>query len=102
MLFSLDICVNRKAPPTHSLHWALNPSPEKRYLFFFSFLPSPLINFQTIQAPLFLADSYLASHGKELQAVVVFSVSKETKFELDTTSMILSYLYHFGNVKRII
>ena len=54
MLFSLDICVNKVAPPTHSLHWALNTPPEKRYLFFFSFLPSPLLNFQPIQAlPLF-------------------------------------------------
>ena len=29
---------------------------------------------------------------------VVFSVSKETKFEVDTTSIILSYLCHFRNV----
>ena len=29
-----------------------------------------------------------------------FSVSEETKFEVDTTSIILSYLYHFGNVNK--
>ena len=29
--------------------------------------------------------------------VVVNLISEETKFEVDTTSMILSYLYHFGN-----
>ena len=29
---------------------------------------------------------------------VVFSVSKETKFKVDTTSIILSYLCHFRNV----
>ena len=30
----------------------------------------------------------------------VFSVSEETKFEVDTTSIILSYLCHFGNVNK--
>ena len=24
MLFPLDICVNKKVPPTHSVHWGLN------------------------------------------------------------------------------
>ena len=63
MLFALDICVNKKAPPTHSVHWGINPFPPQ-------------------------------------QAVVVFSVSEETKFEVDTTSIILSYLCHFGNVNK--
>ena len=36
----------------------------------------------------------------KLQAVVVFSVSEETKFEVDTTFIILSYLYHFGNINK--
>ena len=27
MLFALDICVNKKAPPTHSVHWGLNLFP---------------------------------------------------------------------------
>ena len=38
----------------------------------------------------------------KLQAVVVvvILVSEETKFEVDTTSTILSYLYHFGNVNK--
>ena len=58
MLFALDICVIKKAPPTHSVHWSLNPHP-RSYLknitpsFFFSFSPSPLLNVQTIQAALF-------------------------------------------------
>ena len=30
----------------------------------------------------------------------VFSVFKETKFEVDITSIILSYLYHFGNANK--
>ena len=30
--------------------------------------------------------------------VVVFLVSAETKFELDTTYVVLSYLYHLGNI----
>ena len=34
------------------------------------------------------------------EAVVIFSDSKETKFEIDTTSIILSYRYHFGNAKK--
>ena len=25
MLFALDICVKKKASPTHSVHWGLNP-----------------------------------------------------------------------------
>ena len=51
MLFALDICVN-KAPPTHSVHWGLaNPPPFKNITP--SFLPSPLLNLQTIQATLF-------------------------------------------------
>ena len=63
MLFTLDICVNKKAPPTHSVHWGLNPSPPQL-------------------------------------TVVVFLVSEETNFEVDTTSIILIYLYHFRNVNK--
>ena len=36
----------------------------------------------------------------ESRAVVVFSDSEKTKFEVDTTSIILSYLSHFGNVNK--
>ena len=36
----------------------------------------------------------------ESRAVAVFSDSEKTKFEVDTTSVILGYLYHFGNVKK--
>ena len=40
-------------------------------------------------------------HGlKVTQAVVIFSASEETKFDVDTTSIILSYLCHFGNVNK--
>ena len=63
MLFPLDICLNKKAHPTHSVHCGLNPSPPQ-------------------------------------QAVITFSVSEETKFEVNTTSTILSYLCHFGNVNK--
>ena len=63
MLFALDICVNKKAPPTRSVHWVLNPSPPQ-------------------------------------QAVLVFWVSEDTKLKVDTTSIILSYLYHFGNANK--
>ena len=35
-----------------------------------------------------------------LQAVVVFSVSEETKIEVDTSSKVLSYSNHFGDVKK--
>ena len=41
----------------------------------------------------------LASHGI-IMLKIVFSVPKETKFEVDTTSIILSYLYHFRNVNN--
>ena len=38
MLFALDICVNKKAPPTHSVHWGPNclppPAPQKHNPFF--------------------------------------------------------------------
>ena len=33
----------------------------------------------------------------KLQAVVMFSISEKPKFEIDTTHIILSYLYHFEN-----
>ena len=36
----------------------------------------------------------------QVVAVVVNLVSEETKFEVDTTSIILNYLYHFGNVNK--
>ena len=36
----------------------------------------------------------------ESKSVVVFMVPKETKFEFDNTSLILSYLYLLGNVKK--
>ena len=36
----------------------------------------------------------------KLQAVVTVLDSEETKFEIDTTSIISSYLYHFGNVNK--
>ena len=37
----------------------------------------------------------------KLQAVVVVVlVSEETKFEVDTTSIILSYFYHIRNVNK--
>ena len=56
MLFALDICLIKKAPPTHSL----NPPPSLHLknitLSFFSFLPCLILNLQTIQAP-FLGDS---------------------------------------------
>ena len=37
----------------------------------------------------------------KLQAVVIaVLVSQKAKFEVGTTSVILSYLYHFGNVTK--
>ena len=50
MLFALNICVNKKAPPTHSVHWGLNPTSKTSAP---SFLPNPFLNLQAIQAPLF-------------------------------------------------
>ena len=44
MLFALVICVNKKAPPAHSVYWGLNPTSTP------SSLPSLLLNPQTIQA----------------------------------------------------
>ena len=35
----------------------------------------------------------------KLQAVV-FPVSEETKFKVNATSIILNYLYYFGNVNK--
>ena len=43
MLFALDICVNKKAPPTHSVYWGLNhPSPPHLKNITPSFAKSPL------------------------------------------------------------
>ena len=36
----------------------------------------------------------------KLQVDVISSASEETKLEVDTTSIILSYLYHSGNVNK--
>ena len=36
----------------------------------------------------------------KLQVIDVFLISKETMFDVDTTSIILSYLYHFGNENK--
>ena len=44
MLFALDIFVNKKAPPTHSVYWGLNSTSTP------CFLSSPFLNLQTIQA----------------------------------------------------
>ena len=41
----------------------------------------------------------LASHGI-IMLKIVFSVPEETKFEVDTTSIILSYSFHFKNVNN--
>ena len=35
-----------------------------------------------------------------IKSCCCFSVSEETKTEVDTTSITLSYFYHFGNVKK--
>ena len=40
MVFDLDICVNKKAPPTHSVHWGLNLSPPQKHDSFFCQVPS--------------------------------------------------------------
>ena len=45
----LNICVNKKAPPIHSVQWSLKPTSKTSAS---SFLPSPFLNLQTIQAPL--------------------------------------------------
>ena len=44
MLFALDIYVNKKVPPTHSVQWGFNPlaPPQKHNPFFFLFAKSPL------------------------------------------------------------
>ena len=36
MLFALDIFVNEKAPPTHSVHWGLNLHYKNINLIFFA------------------------------------------------------------------
>ena len=36
----------------------------------------------------------------KLQTVVVFSVSQETKFEVDTNSVMLKYLHYLRNVNK--
>ena len=50
MLFALNIRVNKKAPPTHSVHWGHNTTSKTSAP---SFLPSFFSNLQTIEAPLF-------------------------------------------------
>ena len=61
MLFALDICANKKAPPTHSVYWSLKPTSKASTPFF---LLSPLLNLPTIQASIFrqFAPSILVFH----------------------------------------
>ena len=40
------------------------------------------------------------NHVKNYRLLLFFLVSEETKFEVDTTSAILSSLYHFRNVNK--
>ena len=44
MLYALDICINKKAPPTHSVHWGLNSLPHLENITpsFYLFAKSPL------------------------------------------------------------
>ena len=55
MLFALDICVNKKAPPTHSLNTPLPPpppSPQKHHPFF---LAKPPLKSANYPSPTFYA-----------------------------------------------
>ena len=63
----------------------------------FFFLSSLLVNFGFAGLFMFL-ECFLQFFYYEMTNV--FLVSKETKFEVDTTSIILSYLYHFRNVEK--
>ena len=47
-LFALDICVNKKAPPTHSVHRGLNPTSKTSTP---SFLPRPLLSANPLRPP---------------------------------------------------
>ena len=49
LTYCLNICVNKKAPPTHSVHWGLNSTSKTSTP---SFLRSHLLNLKTIQAPI--------------------------------------------------
>ena len=40
------------------------------------------------------------NHVENYKLLLFVFVSEETKFEVDTTSIILSYLYHFENVNN--
>ena len=40
------------------------------------------------------------SKKKQLKAVVFFSFYEETKFKVDTTSIILKYIYNSGNLNK--
>ena len=51
MLFALDICVNNKAPLTHSVHWGLNPHSLKNIDPFFFFAKPPLKSAKYISPP---------------------------------------------------
>ena len=53
MSFALDICVNKKAPLTHSLHWSLSPyPPQEHHPYFFS---KPRLRSPNYPGPLFYA-----------------------------------------------
>ena len=47
ILLPLDICVNKKAPPTHSVHQRLNPL-QKHHPFFFAKPPLKSTNYPSL------------------------------------------------------
>ena len=58
MLFALDICVNKKAPPTHSVNWSEShmptpPPPQKHHPFFFFFFAKPPLKSANYPSPPF-------------------------------------------------
>ena len=57
MLFAFDICVNKKTPPTHSVHWGLRPplSLQKHNPFFFFFFAKPALKSSNYPSPPFQA-----------------------------------------------
>ena len=55
MLFASDICANKKAPPTHSVYWGLDPSPTQKHKTP-SFAKSPLKS-EKYPSPSLLGDS---------------------------------------------
>ena len=96
MLFALDICVNKKAPSTNSVHWGLNPSPPlsppQKYHPFFFFAKPPLKSANYLQKIFEMLSSSVPEH---LRWKALFSIQQ-------AYAVLANYIVSQGRLKTLL